>query len=116
MAVKKPLVLDANGQLEQLQAGDSIDVPSATLTEVEIDFGNNPIPSKSFTIIDAAVTGPTKKILVYTSPNPATDRLGNDWELDMPFFSATAGTGEFNLSVIFQNLVVGKRNIYYQII
>jgi hypothetical protein len=89
---------------------------SITLTEVEIDFGTNPISSKSFTIADALVTGPTKKILVYTSPNPGTDRVGNDWELDMPFFSAVAGTGDFTLSVVFPHHVVGKRKINYQII
>jgi hypothetical protein len=86
------------------------------LTEVEIDFGSSPISSKSFTITDAAVTAPTKKILVYTSPKVATGRLGNDWELDTPFFSAAAGTGNFTLSASFPHLVVGKRNIYYQII
>lgn len=102
----------ADRQLQTAPGGGG----GVTLTEVEIDFGSTPVTSKTFTITDAAVTGPTKNILVYTSPNVATGRAGNDWELDMPFFSALAGTGDFTLSVIFHSHVVGKRKINYQII
>lgn len=86
-----------------------------SLTEIEVDFGMTPISSESFTITDALVSG-TNKILVFTSSNTATDRVGNDWEFEMPFMSAVAGTGNFLLSFVFPHLVVGKRKILYQII
>lgn len=85
------------------------------LTEIEIDFGINPISSKTFLIVDASVLV-TSKILCFTSPNPATGRIGNDWELDMPFISALASAGNISLTIVFNHLVVGKRKIYYQII
>lgn len=85
------------------------------LTEIEIDFGIDPVSSKTFLIVDASVLA-TSKILSFTSPNPATGRIGNDWELDMPFMSASALAGIISLTISFNHLVVGKRKIYYQII
>lgn len=88
---------------------------SVSLTEVEIDFGTITVPITSWTITDALVSAP-KKILVYLSPNPATGRVGNDWELDSGQFTALAGSGNFALSFVGQGKMVGKRKIYYQII
>lgn len=108
MSTKKPIVVN-NGESEQLQTGDSL---LLGLVEIEIDFGAAPLSSKTFTITDAGVIT-TNKILIYTSPKPGTGRVGNDWEVEMPFFTAKAGVGNFLLSVVFPHLVVGKRNIYY---
>lgn len=95
--------------------GDKGDSGIFPLTEIEIDFGIGPISSKTFFIIDPVVLA-TSKILSFTSPNPATGRIGNDWELDMPFMSALASEGYISLTIVFNHLVVGKRKIYYQII
>lgn len=93
----------------------SVPIGGATLTEIEIDFGLDPISSKTFTITDTNVTD-VQKVLPFTSPNPATGRIGNDWELDMPFMTAIAQTGSVLITISFNHLVVGKRKIYYQII
>lgn len=102
--------LDERGKYVNIPAGVGV-----SLTEIEIDFGTDPISSKTFTITDANVDN-TQKILPTTSPNPATGRIGNDWEFDMPFMTALAQTGSILLTISFPHLVVGKRKIYYQII
>lgn len=88
---------------------------SVSLTEVEIDFGTISSPNTSWTITDASID-PSKKILVFPSPNPATGRLGNDWELDIVLLSGTAGTGNFVLSAIPTTRMVGARKVYYQVV
>ncbi len=90
-------------------------IGSLSLTEVEIDFGTILTPITSWTIADAAIDV-SKKILVFLSPNPATDRVGNDWELDNAFFTGLAGAGNFALSFLSGTKIIGKRNIYYQVI
>lgn len=82
---------------------------------IEIDFGTIPVSSASFTITDVSVLS-TNDILVFTETDPATGRLGNDWDFDMPFFSTIASNGSFTLSVVFNHFVVGKRNVKYQIV
>jgi hypothetical protein len=92
--------------------------PSAggvSITQVEIDFGSTPVSSKSFTITNGTITG-SNKILVYPSPTPATGRVGNDFEADIVTMTGLAGTGSFTLTVVSPYLMVGKRNVYYQII
>lgn len=102
--------LDERGRYVSIPVGAGV-----FLTEIEIDFGTEPISSKTFTITDTNVAD-VQKILPFTSPNPATGRIGNDWELDMPFMTAVAQTGSVLLTISFNHLVVGKRKIYYQII
>lgn len=115
MAVKKPIV-NYDGKLKELQTGDTLPGGSGgiTVTEVEIDFGNKPIHSKRFTITDGTV-GPTSKILVFPSGNPATGRGSDDWEWDMIGFSAKAGSGNFTLYAKSDTNIGGKRNIFYTI-
>jgi len=116
MAIKIPLVL-TNGQVEQLQAGDTIAGTggSAVLTETEIDFGTKPVNNKTFTVTDAGVSG-SNKIIVIGSASNATGQVGNDWEVDSAMFSAKANTGNFTLYVNAQFSISGKRKIYYQIL
>lgn len=88
---------------------------SATLTEVEIDFGTQPINNKIFTITDVTVIN-TNKIIFSPSPNTATGQQGNDWEVDSAIFSAKANTGNITLYVNSPFVISGKRKLYYQIL
>ncbi len=86
------------------------------VTEVEIDFGSDPVWSASFTIVDAAVTSSAKKIIVTPSGNTPTGGNDDDWEWDGMVFAAKAGTGSFTLRAIaFPGPVSGKRKVYYTI-
>lgn len=87
---------------------------SVTLTEIEVDMGNKS-SSKRFTVPDAAVT-PSSRILVFPSPNQATGRKGNDWELDSATLTALAASGSFQLSVLSPFRMRGYRKLYYQVV
>lgn len=57
MATKKPIVLGANGQLEQLQAGDSLDLgntPSKTNANAGAIIIGQPVYAASGTTVDLA--------------------------------------------------------------
>lgn len=88
----------------------------ATWTEVEIDFGTNPVFEKSFTITDAAA-GPTSKIIALPSGKVASGRVGNDDMLwDGLLIAAITGTGNFIVFAVAKpGPVVGKRTIQYSI-
>lgn len=116
LKVDESITLTINGVTYDLSANRSWTVSGgASLTEVEFDMGSTPIPTNSFTITDASVT-PSSKIVVFPSPNPATGRVGNDFEFDSATFSALTGTGSFTLYVNSPYKMVGKRNVYYQIV
>lgn len=84
------------------------------ITEIEIDFGTKPVPSKSFTITDAAVSA-TSKISIVPSAKTATGRVNtDDMEWDGLNLAAVAGTGSFTVyAVANPGPVVGKRVINY---
>ena len=84
------------------------------LTEAEIDFGNKTHSSKSFTVVNAAVT-PSSKIVVFQSGNPATGRGKDDAAWDGIMYAAKAGTGQFTLYAMATGKVQGKRKVYYAI-
>jgi len=87
----------------------------ATWTEVEIDFGNTPQWSKTFTIIDAG-SDAGFKIMCVPSGRVATGRVGNDQEWDNLLLAADPSSGQFDLSAIaVPGPIVGKRNILYSI-
>ena len=111
----KLITLETDGSKGTLDSSTLGGGGSATLTEVEIDFGTTPINNKTFTITDGTITN-TKKIIVFTSPNNATGQLGNDWEVDGAVFSAKANTGNITLYVNAPFSMNGKRKIYYQIL
>ena len=99
-------------------AGGNVTISSsgASWTETEIDFGSTPQWSKTFTITDAAVTDPTKKVIPVPSGSVATGRVGNDLEWDNLLLGALAGTGNFLLTALaFPGPIVGKRKIFYQV-
>lgn len=87
---------------------------SSTWTEVEIDFGTNPVRSKRFTVTDASVTA-LSRIVATGSSAPATGRVGNDWEWDSISFAASPGVGQFTLTAYASGRVRGPRKVLYQI-
>lgn len=87
----------------------------ASLTEVEIDFGSGVAPNTSMTITDGTINA-GNRILIFPSPNPATGRKGNDWELDSAVFTGLARTGDFLLSFMTATKIIGLRKIYYQVV
>jgi len=84
------------------------------LTEVEVDFGINPVWSMTFTIADAEVWS-FSKVIAFESGNVATGRVGIDAEWDSLMLSARGETGAVSLTALaIPGPVVGKRKIYYQ--
>jgi hypothetical protein len=80
-----------------------------------VDFGTTPVRDKTFTIVDATVTG-TSKVMAVPSGNVGTSRVGNDLEWDNLLLGALAGTGQFTLTALaFPGPVVGKRKIFYTV-
>jgi hypothetical protein len=111
----KLITLETDGSKGTLDSSTLGGGGSATLTEVEIDFGIIPVNNKTFTITDVAITN-TKKIIIFPSPSNATGQLGNDWEVDGATFSAKANTGNMTLYVNAPFSMNGRRKIYYQIL
>jgi hypothetical protein len=85
---------------------------SLTTTEIEVDFGTQPVTSKRFTITDAGVTG-TTKIMAVSSGTIATDRVGDDYEWDSVAYACRSGTGTFTLLAKASGRIRGKRKVYY---
>jgi hypothetical protein len=86
-----------------------------SVVEVELDFGTNAAQISSWTIPVVGVTV-LSKILVFPSPNTATDRIGNDWEIDAASFTAKfASAGNITIFAVSQHRIIGKRKIFYQI-
>lgn len=81
-------------------------------TETEVDFGTIPVSSKKFTITNASINT-NSKIIVSTSWNTATDRVGNDWEFDSCTFSAKSWSWDFTLSVVSNWHIRWKRKLFY---
>jgi len=88
----------------------------APVTEVEIDFGTVPVPSKSFTITDANIKA-TSVIDVLASAKTATGRVGtDDMEWDGLSLSAVPASGSMIVyAVANPGPVVGKRKIHYRV-
>lgn len=91
---------------------------SATTTEVEVDFGWPPRANRSFTVVDATVSG-TSKILAWPSGNAATGQDADEFELTPFVCSARAGTGTFTLNVVACDQVIGRIGgrvrVFYQV-
>jgi len=83
---------------------------------LEVDFGDVPVSTRKFTIVDAGVVDSTARVTVVASGATATGRAGNDWEVDAANFSTLAGVGEFILSVVSLNgRIRGVRRLSYTI-
>lgn len=84
-----------------------------SVLETEIDFGSSPVSEKLFTITNASIT-PSSLIMITPSGNQATGRVGNDYSWETFSFSATPGSGNFQLWANCSNgAVVGRRKILY---
>lgn len=98
-----------------LGSGNLVISGGASMTEVEVDFGNTPVYDKTITVTDAGITG-SSKIMVTESGNPATGQGTGDTLWDSITYSAVAGTGSFTLYARpTPGPVMGKRKIYYTV-
>lgn len=99
MALKQPLVL-TNGQIEQLQPGDTIPGGAATINikQTEIDFGSVPVSEGTFTIIDTDVLVTSQIIgsLAYEAP---TGKDLDELEMDKLVIMCSNGSGQFDIYV-----------------
>ena len=88
---------------------------SATWTEVEIDFGSDPVYEASFTITDGSITG-TSKIQVLPCGKAATGRTADDWQWDGATFAANPASGSATCYAVFTpGPVVGPRKVQYSV-
>lgn len=69
---------------------------SATVTQVEVDFGSTPTRSRTFTIVDAAVSA-TSKIVVIQSGEAATGHSQDENEIDTLIFKPIPALGSFDV-------------------
>ena len=69
---------------------------TATITQIEIDFGTFSSTTKLFTITDASVNA-SSNIVATQSGTAATGRHADENEMDPIIFSATPGSGQFSL-------------------
>ena len=85
-------------------------------TEIEIDFGAKPVPSKSFVVTDATLAT-TSKVDVFPSAKTATGRINtDDMEWDGLSLSAIPALGSMIVyAVAIPGPVVGKRKIHYRV-
>lgn len=88
---------------------------SATITQVEVDFGSTPTYTYNFTINDIIVNA-TSHILVTQSGAAATGRNADENEMDPIIFSALPQNGKFILRANSLNgPLVGKYRVNYMV-
>lgn len=85
---------------------------STTVTQVEIDFGNVPVLTKTFTVTDVTVTA-ASKIIAVQAGTAATGRQADENEMDSVRFACNAGTGSFTVYASSTLLVTGKFKMNY---
>lgn len=69
---------------------------TADISETEIDFGTTGVVSKTFTIMDAAIS-PTSQIIATQSLAAATGKSQDENEMDRLAFRTYPGSGQFTL-------------------
>jgi hypothetical protein len=86
---------------------------SASITEVEIDFGSTPVKTKVFAITDAAVAA-TDKVIAFQSGKAATGRVTDENEMDAIIFNTNPLAGSFTLRAqVLTGTVSGKYKVNY---
>lgn len=86
---------------------------SATITEIEVDFGTTPTYSKTFTIIDPTVSI-LSNLIITQSGSAAPGRSSDENEMDPIVFSGTPAAGQFTLIATSLNgPVVGPYMVNY---
>lgn len=108
----KAYVYTEAGSVVEIGGGSS---SSSTWTEVEVDFGTDPVFDASFLISDVAITG-ASKVAVVPSGKAATGRTADDWQWDTCSVAASPGSGSATCYVLFSpGPVVGPRKFQYQV-
>lgn len=108
----------ADGQFMKRQGSQIVGAAgggSLAVTEVEVDFGTDPVYDARFTVVDAAISG-TSKILISESGKAATGRAPGDSEWDS--ISATALPGSGQMTVMCKanpGPVAGRRILQYTV-
>lgn len=96
------------GKYRARQNGITVDLvtaaTSASMSEIEIDFGATPVKSKKFAIVDAGVVA-TSKVFPQISGKAATGRAADENEMDAILVSAQPTAGGFYL---FANCITGR--------
>ena len=118
--VAPSVVLDSGGDVDEsitiiqnITTGGS--TGGASWTEVEIDFGTDPVYEASFTITDAAITG-ASKMQVLPCGKAATGRTADDWQWDGAAFAANPGSGSATCYATFSpGPIVGPRKVQYSV-
>ena len=118
--VAPSVVLDSGGDVDEsitiiqnITTGGS--TGGASWTEVEIDFGTDPVYEASFTITDAAITG-ASKMQVLPCGKAATGRTADDWQWDGAAFAANPGSGSAVCYATFSpGPIVGPRKVQYSV-
>ena len=86
-----------------------------TWTEVEIDFGSDPVYDATFSITDASINSGSEVVIV-PSGKAATGRTADDWQWDGGTFAANPGTGSATCyATFYPGPIVGRRKLQYQI-
>lgn len=86
---------------------------SFSVTETEVDFGTLPVVEKTFTVVDALISG-TSKIMVTESGSIGTGRIASGDALwDTISYSCVAAAGSFTLYARASGSIVGYRKLYY---
>jgi hypothetical protein len=92
--------------------------PTWAWLETEIDFGDTPVPDKSFHIVNADV-GPraTTQVMVCPDGDAPTGLTSDEWQADGIAFAASADVdgGGFTIYAHADKLIKGKRRVYYQV-
>lgn len=88
---------------------------SATIIQIEIDFGASPVRTKHFTVTDATVSA-ASHLMINQSGTAATGRQADENEMDPILFSGTPGSGQFTLIAnALTGPVVGKYKVNYMV-
>lgn len=97
MALKQPLVLN-NGQIEQLQAGDTIPGGAVNIKQTEVDFGATPVADAVFTIVDVDVTN-TSQIIATVAYEAPTGKDLDELQMDELIIMCGNGVGTFDMYI-----------------
>lgn len=88
---------------------------SASITQIEVDFGSIPTRSKTFTVIDIGVST-SSHLIVAQSGVAATGRQADENEMDPIIFAGIPASGQFTLIASALNgPIVGKYRVNYMI-